>query len=125
MNGTKLPTATRAAAIAADGQYDQLALQLLDSVVRGDFDAATAYFDSEMQQKLTPPVIAAMWAAYQNHFGNYQSHSDPQDVPVGDFAVVRIPLQMQRSPGEFRVSFNNTDGAVAGLFVLKPGLPVP
>jgi len=114
--------ATAHAPNGMDGQYDQFAVQTLDSIVHGDYETATAHFDTEMQQKLTPPVIEAVWAAYQNHLGTYQSHLDPQHVAAGDFTVVNIPLQMQRSPGDLWVTFN-TDGTVAGLFLLKPRLP--
>jgi hypothetical protein len=97
---------------------------MLDAIIRGDFATATAHFDSLMQQKLTPDELASSWATYQEAFGNYQSHGNPQDVPRGDLTVVNIPLQMARIPGEFRVTFHK-DGTVAGLYFLKTGVPVP
>lgn len=103
---------------------DQLAVQLLDAVVRGDFPAVTTHFDSNMQQKLTPEQLASAWTEYQQYLGNYQSHGDAQDVPRGHLTVVNIPLQMCREPGQFRVTFHN-DGTVAGLFFLRAGVPVP
>lgn len=36
--------------------------------------------------------------------------------------VVNVPLQMQQQPGQFRVSFRDKDGKVAGLFFLKTGV---
>jgi hypothetical protein len=107
---------------AAD-QYNQLALQILDAVVRGDDAAATAHFDTDLKEKLPPDKVAASWAAYQQTFGNYQSHGGPQQVPLGDLTVVNVPLQMSQQPGEFRVTFHN-DQTVAGLFFLRTGVPV-
>ena len=60
----------------------------------------------------------------QQQFGPYQSHGDPQDVQRGDITVVNVPLQMEREPGQFRLSVH-PDGTIAGLFFLKEGVPVP
>ena len=107
----------------AEDQYNQLALQILDAVVRGDDATATAHFDTDLKEKLPPDKVAASWAAYQQTFGNYQSHGGPQQVPLGDLTVVNVPLQMSQQPGEFRVTFHN-DQTVAGLFFLRTGVPV-
>jgi hypothetical protein len=110
---------------AAQGRYDGQAQQILDSIVRGDFNSATAHFDRTMQQRLSPEALASAWAQYQHQFGAYQSHGDPQDVPRADLTVVNIPLKMATLPGEFRVTFHDNDGTVAGLFFLRTGVPVP
>jgi hypothetical protein len=109
---------------AGSSQDDRLALQILDAIIRGDFQAATAGFDSQMKQKLTPQDLSSSWATYQEAFGKYQSHGDPQDVLRGALTVVNIPLQMAGQPGEFRVTFH-PDQTVAGLYFLKAGIPVP
>jgi Protein of unknown function (DUF3887) len=76
-----------------------------------------------MKQKLTPEDLSSSWTTYQEAFGKYQSHGAPQDVPLGELTVVNTPLQMERQPGEFRVTFH-PDQTVAGLFFLKAGTPV-
>jgi hypothetical protein len=117
------PAVASSSAAAAPSQDDQLALQILDAIVRGDFQTATAGFDDQMKQKLTPQDLSSSWATYQEAFGKYQSHGSPQDVALGALTVVNIPLQMQTQPGEFRVTFH-PDQTVAGLFFLKAGTPV-
>jgi uncharacterized protein DUF3887 len=102
--------------------YDQLALDELDKVVNGS-DEVTSGFDDAMQQRLSADQVAASWAAYQQQFGNYQSHGEPADVPRGALTVVDVPLTMERGPGLFRVTFD-PDGHIAGLFLLKSGTPV-
>lgn len=108
---------------AAD-QYNQLALQILEAVVRGDDAAVTAHFDTDLKEKLPPDKVAASWVTYQQTLGNYQSHGGPQQIPRGDLTVVNVPLQMSQQPGEFRVTFH-TNQTVAGLFFLRTGIPVP
>src|SRR5581483_9011897 len=102
---------------------DQRALAILDDILQGDFTAATANFDVQMKH-LTPKDLANAWRTYQEAFGKYQSHGAPADVQRGELTVVNIPLQMERMPGEFRVTFH-PDGTVAGLFLLKVGVPIP
>jgi hypothetical protein len=109
----------------AKEQFDQDALHILDYVTKGDFDSAAAIFDEKMQESLTPQALSSAWDQYQQQFGAYQSHGDPQDVPRGDLTVVNVPLAMATMPGEFRVTFHNDDGTVAGLYFLKTGVPVP
>jgi len=103
---------------------DQLALATLNDIVQGDDSAAAVNFDQTMQQKLPAAALGQAWTAYQQQFGPYQSHGDPQDVQRGDITVVNVPLQMQREPGQFRLSVH-PDGTIAGLFFLKEGVPVP
>jgi hypothetical protein len=103
---------------------DQLAVATLNDIVQGDYSAATAPFDQTMQQGLPVGALAQAWTAYQQQFGPYQSHGDPQDVMRGDITVVNVPVQMQRQPGQFRLSVH-PDGTIAGMFFLKQGVPVP
>lgn len=110
---------------AAPDQNNRVALEIFDAIVRGDNSAATAHFDSQMQEKLSPQALGSAWKDYQQLLGAYQSHGDPEQVPRGDLTVVNVPLQMQQEPGQFRVTFHNNDGTVAGLFFLKAGVPVP
>lgn len=114
---------TPAGSTPAAMDYDALALDELDKIVNGA-DGVTAGFDPTMQQRLSADGVAAGWAAYQKQFGDYQSHGDPEDVSRGDLTVVNVPLKMARKPGQFRITFHR-DGHIAGLFLLKTGVPTP
>ncbi|MEU9476573.1 DUF3887 domain-containing protein [Streptomyces sp. NPDC048191] len=116
-----LPTTGPALAAPKD---DTVALQTLNDIIKGDYKAATAHFDANMRKHLPPDVLGRVWKSYQAQFGRYRSHEKPEDVKSGRFTVVRVPLRMEHSAGEFRVSFDKS-GAIAGLFFLKPGVPVP
>lgn len=106
------------------GSPDQLALATLDHIVQGDNAAATAHFDQTMADMLSAPALGQAWITYQELLGAYQSHGDPDDVQRGELTVVNIPLQMERAPGQFRLTVH-PDGSVAGLYFLKDGVPVP
>jgi hypothetical protein len=108
----------------APGQGDKRALQMLNQIIQGEFAAVRTDFDSAMQERLSCEKLSSAWAAYQQTFGSYQSHEDPQDVSRGDLTVVNVPLHMALTPGQLRVTFHR-DGTVAGLYFLRAGIPVP
>ncbi|MFJ6761064.1 DUF3887 domain-containing protein [Streptomyces sp. NPDC091273] len=111
------------AATPAQTRYDRIALQTLNDIVKGNFTAATARFDATMRTQLPPATLATAWKTFQNQFGRYRSHGDPKDITVGEFTAVNVPLRMERTPAEFRVTFHK-DGSIAGLFFLWTGAPV-
>jgi hypothetical protein len=113
-----------APAATADTSPNQVALTTLDDIVQGDFPAATAPFDPTMQKKLPIKVLVQAWAGYQQLLGPYLSHGDPESTQRDDLTVVNVPMQMERQPGQFRLSVR-PDGTVTGLYFLKEGVPVP
>jgi hypothetical protein len=42
----------------------------------------------------------------------------------GEPTVEQVPVQLANSSGEIRITFH-PDGTIAGLFFLRPGVPVP
>ncbi|MGU3499368.1 hypothetical protein [Mycobacterium sp. C31M] len=109
---------------AADVAPDQVALATLDEIVRGDFPAAAAEFNPTMKMFLSPAALQQSWDVYQQMFGRYLSHGTPENVARGDTTVVNVPLQMDRRPGQFRLTVQ-PDGTVAALTFLREGVPVP
>ncbi|MGW7328159.1 DUF3887 domain-containing protein [Streptomyces sp. NPDC054840] len=122
-HATPTVAGTAVAAAPAQSQYDRIAIQTLDDIVNGNFTAATAHFDATMRELLPPDALAGAWETYQDKFGPYQSHGDPQHVAFGEFTVANMPLRMEHQPGEFRVTFHK-DGSIAGLLFLETGVPI-
>ncbi|MFD0375864.1 DUF3887 domain-containing protein [Streptomyces sp. NPDC059525] len=120
------PATARVGAVAVPGRddsYGRSALDTLAEVVRGDFDAVSARFDTALRQQASPEVLRKSWEAYQAGFGRYLSHGEPRQAVTAAGTVVSVPLRMAKQPGEFRVTFN-TDGRLTGLWFLRPGVPV-
>jgi hypothetical protein len=111
------------AALAADTP-DQLAMTAIDDIVAGNYAAVTVHFDPTLQKMLPAKALGQAWSTYQQSFGAYQSHGDPEDTARGDLTVVNVPLQMDKKPGQFRLTVH-PDGTFAGLYFLKEGVPVP
>ncbi|MBC2644550.1 MULTISPECIES: DUF3887 domain-containing protein [unclassified Rhodococcus (in: high G+C Gram-positive bacteria)] len=121
---TTAPAVTESTTATVVSDDDQLALETLDAIVQGDFESATARFDDVLHQNLPADMLESSWSTYQEQFGSYQSHADPQDTARGQITVVSVPLQMEYAPGEFRVSFDQ-DQKIAGLYFLEAGVPIP
>lgn len=111
-------------ALPAQADDEQLALETLDEVVRGDFAAVAARFDETLRHQATPEALAQSWKDYQEQFGPYRSHGDPQQVTSVQGSVVNVPLRMEKGAGEFRVTFDD-GGQLIGLYFLRTGIPVP
>ncbi|GHB78092.1 hypothetical protein GCM10010347_55660 [Streptomyces cirratus] len=117
-------TVPDARTVAARPDDEQLAVDTLDEVTRGDFTAVSARFDEALRGQATPEFLANSWNDYQKTFGRFESHGDPKQVASGNGNVVDVPLHMAKRPGDFRVTFN-TEGQIVGLFFLRTGVPVP
>lgn len=114
------------AVTALPGQADdeRRALETLDEVVRGDFAAVSARFDETLRHQASPETLAQSWKDYQEQFGSYRSHGDPQQVTSVHGSVVNVPLRMEKGAGDFRVTFNE-GGHLVGLYFLRTGIPIP
>lgn len=119
-------SAAHAAGIRAPAapDYDRLALDTLDEVLRDDFAAVSSRFDEALRSQASPEFLAKSWKDYQEAFGAYRSHGDPEQVSLREGTVVRVPLRMAERPGEFRVTFDE-DGQITGLYFLRAGVPAP
>ncbi|MEU8438464.1 DUF3887 domain-containing protein [Streptomyces sp. NPDC029216] len=127
VNGATVAAAGAAAPAAVTvpsrPSYEQLALDTLDEVVKGDFTAVSARFEAALRRQASPQVLEKSWQTYQAEFGRYVSHGAPRQVALGAGTVVSVPLTMAERPGEFRVTFDE-DGLLVGLYFLRVGVPV-
>ncbi|WP_405486195.1 DUF3887 domain-containing protein [Streptomyces sp. NBC_00096] len=124
VRGPAAVMAPAAMAVPAPADDKQLALDVLDEVVRGDFTAVSGRFDETLRHPAPAELLARSWKEYQEEFGAYRSHGEPQQVASVQGTVVNVPLHMAKEPGEFRVTFNE-EGHLTGLFFLRTGIPVP
>ncbi|HET9254750.1 MAG TPA: DUF3887 domain-containing protein [Pseudonocardiaceae bacterium] len=116
--------ATAPPATSAQGGYGQRAVEELSNIVSGNDAAVIGDLDPDMHQLLSADALAQYWTAFQQKFGTYQSHGQPDVIPRGELTVVNVPLNMARQPGQFRITFHR-DGRIAGLYFLRPGVPMP
>ena len=117
-------TPAQTAALAQPNQFDAAASQVVAEITSGQFAAVRARFDPTMTAQLSEDQLADAWRTFQELLGDFQSAAPPTSVMRGDLTVEQVPVRLANGPGEIRVTFH-PDGTVAGLFFLRPGVPVP
>jgi hypothetical protein len=99
----------------------RLALEVLDAWMSGRDDELTAKFDDTMRAQLPPDKLARTWPQLTGLVGAYESCGDPIVRPFGEHTIVNVPMEFEGGPMTGRAVFD-TDGRIAGLFVLRPGV---
>lgn len=109
--------------IGGDPSFDDRARQVVCQILAGRFGDVRAQFDSAMMGALTEDQLRDAWRGYIDFFGDFQSAGDPTSTAFGPYIVEQVPVRMSKSEGEIRVTYN-PDGSIAGLFFLRPGVPI-
>lgn len=102
----------------------RMARQVVEDVSLGRFELVRARFDDVMDASLSTRQLATLWERYTAVHGALVSQGSPRTDQRGRVTIVSIPLQMRKSAGQARVSFNS-DGKIVGLYFLQPTARVP
>ena len=119
-------TTTQAAAASASAGTsadDASASQVVDDLAAGHFDAVHAHFDATMTSGLPSAKLESAWSTFIQTFGQYKSHEAPRSLKRGDLVVEQVVVHMAQGDGEVRVTYH-PDATIAGLYLLRPGVPV-
>jgi hypothetical protein len=107
MTQTLLPgAAERAAALFAD-------------IMDGRYEQARHDFDDTLREALDVAKLGDDLALVVEMVGSYEGMGEPFAKAHGEFTVVDVPLRFEAGEMIGRISFR-ADGAIAGLFVLRP-----
>ena len=90
----------------------------------GRYADVRAGFDGVMLAALSEQGLAEARLKFEDRFGRFISMGDPEAIDRGDLTVIDIPLHMAHGDGQARVTYEK-DGKVAGLYLLRTGVPVP
>ena len=100
------------------------AVDHLEMIVADDFAAVEEAFDETVAAQMGEGGLSTAWQQCRDEFGEYVDHGDPRVDEVEGRTVVRIALEMSEADAEIRVSYDD-DERVAGIFFLRPGVPLP
>ena len=112
-----------------DGSTDDSALKerargIVTKIFAGDYASVRQSFDRTMEAKLSEAELAEATWAYESTFGSFVSMGEPEIVNRADLRVVNVPLEMSKDDGQARITFDAQD-RIAGLYLLRTGVPVP
>jgi hypothetical protein len=107
-------------------KFEKQATELIDLLVAGKFEKATANFDAAMLKALPPARLKATWAQVAALGGAYQKQRGVRQQQVKqqgrDYDVVIVTCEFEKSAFDVRVVFD-AEGKITGLFT-SPARPV-
>ena len=124
LGGLGRPAPAQTVALAQPSPFDTTANQIVAEITSGQWADVRARFDPTMTAQLSEVQLADAWRTFQELLGDYQSAAPPTSVMRGDLTVEQVPVSLANGAGEIRITFH-PDGTIAGLFFLRPGVPVP
>jgi hypothetical protein len=105
------------------GSFPDRGKAVVTHLVAGDFSGVRANFNSKMSSALTESGLRDGWRRIIDLYGSFKSMGAPTIATLGTLTVVRIPLTMAKGSAEARITFE-PGGAIAGLYILRPGTPL-
>ena len=104
-------------------KFDATAKTDLAAIRAGTCSPVATRFDALMATRLNAAGLCSGFQTYTEAFGGLRRQDAPYSTKVGALTVVRILLHLEHSNGEFRETFH-PDGSIAGVYFLKPGVPL-
>jgi hypothetical protein len=104
-----------------DGPADSVAVRLVDLLVRGDYPAVEAMFDTTMAQALPEAKLRTTWESLAAQVGGFQKQTGTRTQQVQAFKAVIVSVQFERASLDFRVVVDTAD-KVRGFFI-QPAAP--
>jgi dienelactone hydrolase len=86
----------------------------INQVVEGDFTGACRLFDRDMVQAFPQAKLKEAWLQIIDQVGPFHEISNCQAVERQGYWVVTVSCQFEKTPVDFRVSFDQS-GQIAGL----------
>ena len=100
------------------------AVVVVRDIFGGRYAEVRAEFDHTMLAALDEQQLVKARADYEDRFGTFEQMGPPEIVRRGDLTVINVPLRMSLGNGQARVTYDR-DGKIAGLYLLRVGVPVP
>lgn len=91
-----------------------LARTTLEQLVKGDYAAVVATFDEKVRQGLPEEKLRATWESIRTQFGAVRRIGEPRLASKGDFQIVLIPAELERSTFDIQFVYS-TAGRLVGL----------
>jgi dienelactone hydrolase len=112
-----------ASAQAPDPQ--PIAQAVIDNLVAGNYEAATADFTDEMLAALPPAKLQQVWESVIDQVGPYQRQVEVTSQTAEGYTVFIFTLQFENALSDAQISIS-TDGKVGGLHIRpNQGSPPP
>jgi len=92
----------------------QRAIELAENMIKGEFEAATKYFDETMKKAASPEFLRKIWEQLQTQVGRFQEIKGSRFESSAAYDFVLVACQFENQILDWRVVFNKA-GEIAGL----------
>lgn len=99
------------------GDIETIARELVDSLVRGDFEAVTQEFDAETAAKAPPERLKEAWNQTIEVFGPFVKQLGSRTERYWKYTTVIVTCEFGKSERIIKVTFNRS-GKISGLWFL-------
>lgn len=79
-------------------------------------------FDETMDDRLSPEMLDAAWQQVVSQVGVFEGVGEPSVSLMQEHTIVDVPMRFEHAEMKGRIAYDS-NGKVAGLFVLNPDVP--
>ncbi len=112
------------AARADDETAGSWAIELVESLAKGDWAKASSHFDANMKEKLPEAELAKVWQTLESQAGAYKKHGSFTVQHDKTIARVTVPCDFGIMTLDARVAIDTKKDQVVGLFFVPSSKPV-
>jgi len=100
------------------GDIEAIAAELVDSLVRGDFEAVVREFDAETAAKAPPERLKEAWDQTIEIFGPFVKQLESRTERYWKYTTVIVPCEFAKKKLDIKVTFGRS-GGISGLWFLN------
>jgi ArsR family transcriptional regulator len=100
------------------GDIEAVAAELVESLVRGDFEAVIGEFDTETAAQVSPERLKEAWDQTIEIFGPFVKQLESRTERYWKYTTVIITCEFAKSKRDIKVTFGRS-GAISGLWFLS------
>ena len=100
------------------GDIGAVAAELVESLVRGDFEAVTREFDTETAAQLPPGRLKEAWDQTIELFGPFVKQLESRTERYWKYTTVIVTCEFAKSKLDIKVTFGRS-GKISGLWILN------
>lgn len=95
-------------------EITQKAIELITNLAKGEFEAATNYFDETMKRVASPEFLKKVWEQLQSQLGPFKEMKGSRVETSPSYDFVLVACQFEKEILDARVVFSKS-GEIAGL----------
>lgn len=88
---------------------------MVDSMAKGDFKAATADFNSTMLSAMPAEKLGQVWASLAPQLGTFKSRTGTREAEEAGYKTVYVTCQFEKQALDMKIVFDGAD-KVGGLW---------